>query len=60
MTTGFLAGIAVHILISQAPALIGVEPPPGSAVDKLLALAGALPHANFCTFFSVSGSASTR
>jgi len=44
--TGFLAGIAVHILASQAPALIGVESPPGSTVEKLVAVARALPTAN--------------
>jgi MFS superfamily sulfate permease-like transporter len=44
--TGFLAGIAVHILTSQAPALLGVEAFSGPTVDKLLAAAHAIPHAN--------------
>ena len=39
VTTGFLAGIAVHILVSQAPALLGVPDPPGSTVVKLAAAA---------------------
>ena len=46
VTTGFLAGIAVHIVASQAPALVGIESPPGSTVEKLLAVAIALPAAN--------------
>jgi SulP family sulfate permease len=43
VTTGFLAGIAVHILASQAPALLGVERPSGSMIQNIIALgAGAL------------------
>jgi MFS superfamily sulfate permease-like transporter len=49
VTTGFLAGIAGHIILSQAPAVLGVAAPHGSFVDKLLALAVALPHANILT-----------
>ena len=39
VTTGFLAGIAVHILASQAPALLGVDGPTGPMIQRLLALA---------------------
>jgi sulfate permease, SulP family len=39
VTTGFLAGIAVHIVASQAPALLGVEAPPGAMIQKIGALA---------------------
>ena len=46
VTTGFLAGIALHILSSQAPALLGVEAPPGSTVEKLASLAAHLGAAN--------------
>jgi sulfate permease, SulP family len=46
VTTGFLAGIAGHIILSQAPALLGVAAPEGSFVDKVAALAGALGQAN--------------
>src|SRR5579883_931040 len=46
VTTGFLAGIAGHIFISQAPAMLGVAAAAGSFIDKLMALAAALPHAN--------------
>ena len=34
VTTGFLAGIAVHIVISQLPSVLGVTPPTG---DSMLA-----------------------
>lgn len=46
VTTGFLAGIAGHIILSQAPAVLGVAAPDGSFIDKLVALADALPRAN--------------
>ncbi|HLH49557.1 MAG TPA: SulP family inorganic anion transporter [Roseiarcus sp.] len=46
VTTGFLAGIAGHIVLSQAPAVLGVAAPDGSFIDKLVALAAALPSAN--------------
>jgi SulP family sulfate permease len=46
ITTGFLAGIAVHILASQAPALLAVSSPPGPLVDKFVALVARLGDAN--------------
>ena len=46
VTTGFLAGIAGHIVVSQAPALLGVEAPAGSFLAKIAALAGNLGAAN--------------
>ncbi|WP_158815446.1 SulP family inorganic anion transporter [Methylocapsa sp. S129] len=49
VTTGFLAGIAGHIILSQAPALLGVAGPEGSFIDKITALAGALGSANILT-----------
>ena len=49
VTTGFLAGIAVHILASQAPALLGVEAPPGTTVQKLYALILHVGSANLWT-----------
>lgn len=39
VTTGFLAGIAAHIAVSQAPALMGIPAPPGDMVTKAIALA---------------------
>jgi MFS superfamily sulfate permease-like transporter len=49
VTTGFLAGVAVHILVSQAPVLMGVAPPPGSTIDKIAALFGEAGNANPAT-----------
>ena len=49
VTTGFLAGIAGHIILSQAPALLGVASPEGSSIDKIVVLAGALGAANVLT-----------
>ncbi len=46
VTTGFLAGIAVHILSSQLPALMGVDAPPGPTLPKLFALATEVGAAN--------------
>jgi SulP family sulfate permease len=47
--TGFLAGIAGHIILSQAPALLGLASPEGSFLDRLDALIGALGSANILT-----------
>ncbi len=49
VTTGFLAGIAGHIVLSQAPALLGIPGYDGTFVDKVGALAGALGAANMLT-----------
>jgi sulfate permease, SulP family len=49
VTTGFLAGIAGHIILSQAPALLGVAAPEGSFIDKLRALIGSLGATNMLT-----------
>jgi SulP family sulfate permease len=49
VTTGFLAGIAGHIVVSQAPALLGGAAPHGSFVAKVAALAASLPQANLLT-----------
>jgi MFS superfamily sulfate permease-like transporter len=38
VTTGFLAGIAIHILLSQAPALLGVAETQGLVYDRVAAL----------------------
>jgi sulfate permease, SulP family len=46
VTTGFLAGIAAHILISQLPAILGLPPPPGAMLGRLATLALNLGHAN--------------
>ena len=49
VTTGFLTGIAGHIVLSQAPALLGLDPAHGSFIDQAGALIGALPSTNFLT-----------
>jgi MFS superfamily sulfate permease-like transporter len=49
VTTGFLAGIAGHIVLSQAPALLGLAPAHGSFIDQAGALIDALPSANLLT-----------
>jgi sulfate permease, SulP family len=46
VTTGFLAGIAVHIIVGQLPALLGVSSPGGDVVHQLAVIARELPHVN--------------
>jgi SulP family sulfate permease len=49
VTTGFLIGIAGHILILQAPAVLGVEPGHGSLAQEALSLIARAPAANAWT-----------
>jgi SulP family sulfate permease len=44
--TGFLAGIAVHIIVGQLPLVLGVASPSGSLLVRALAIARDVPHAN--------------
>jgi sulfate permease, SulP family len=46
VTTGFLAGISVHILISQLPAILGLPSPVGPMLSRLAMLAGHLNETN--------------
>ncbi|MDB5603242.1 MAG: SulP family inorganic anion transporter [Bradyrhizobium sp.] len=46
VTVGFLAGISIHILISQMPAILGLAPPSGPMLQRLATLAEQLPRAN--------------
>lgn len=46
VTTGFLAGIAVHILISQLPEILGLPAPSGSMLQKLFAILATLSASN--------------
>jgi MFS superfamily sulfate permease-like transporter len=46
VTTGFLAGIAVHILISQLPGILGVAAPDGAMLQRIAILATHLNEAN--------------
>jgi sulfate permease, SulP family len=48
VTVGFLAGIAVHIIVGQLPEMLGVPPPAkGHVLVQLLAIGEALPQAKF-------------
>ena len=49
VTVGFLAGISVHILVSQLPGVLGLEAPKGPMLDKIAVLAQHLGQANFYT-----------
>ena len=46
VTTGFLAGIAVHIVVSQAPALLGVPDGGSDVVSRAASLGANLGHAS--------------
>ncbi len=46
VTTGFLAGIAIHIAVSQLPALLGTPGAAGAFVDQIAALPAMALHAN--------------
>src|SRR5438094_3533487 len=39
VTVGFLAGISVHILVSQLPGVLGLPPPNGPMIDRIIELA---------------------
>ena len=41
VTVGFLAGISIHILISQMPAVLGLPSPQGAMLQRLATLLGA-------------------
>jgi len=47
--TGFLAGISVHIALSQAPAFFGLAPGHGGPLARLAALAHGISHAHPAT-----------
>ena len=49
VTTGFLIGIAGHILVSQAPSVLGVEPSNGPLVQQALSLIARAQAANLWT-----------
>src|SRR5579872_3048073 len=46
VTIGFLAGIAVHILVSQLPGTLGLPAPEGPMLARIATLAGQLGQAN--------------
>ena len=49
VTVGFLAGISVHILVSQMPGVLGLESPKGPMLDKIAVLAQHVGQANLYT-----------
>src|ERR1700751_2358628 len=56
VTVGFLAGISVHILVSQLPGVLGIESPTGPTLDRIGAIATHLGGANpytICIGFGV-------
>jgi SulP family sulfate permease len=46
VTTGFLVGISIHILISQMPVILGLAAPSGPMLQRLATLAEQLPRTN--------------
>jgi SulP family sulfate permease len=46
VTTGFLVGISIHILISQLPGILGLATPEGPMLQRLATLAEQLPRTN--------------
>ena len=46
VTTGFFIGVAGHILVSQAPSVLGVEPAGRSSCQQVLSLAARAADAN--------------
>ena len=49
VTIGFLAGISVHILISQLPVILGLPAPEGAMLQRMATLAGHLGQTNAFT-----------
>src|ERR1700730_4982997 len=49
VTVGFLAGISVHILVSQMPGVLGLPTPEGSTLERIGVLAQQLSKANLFT-----------
>jgi len=55
VTTGFLAGISAHILISQVPTILGLPSPDGPMLQRVATLAGQLNEANPFTLLVAFG-----
>ncbi|MBW8854120.1 MAG: SulP family inorganic anion transporter, partial [Bradyrhizobium sp.] len=49
VTSGFLAGISVHILVSQMPGVLGLPTPDGPMLDRIAVLAQHFREANLFT-----------
>jgi MFS superfamily sulfate permease-like transporter len=46
VTTGFLAGISVHVIIGQLPALLGIDVPQGPLIGRVAEIVRQLPQAH--------------
>jgi len=46
VTTGFLAGISAHIVVSQLPTILGLPSPDGTVLQRVVTLARSLHEAN--------------
>jgi len=55
VTTGFLAGIAIHIIVSQTPSALGVAPVVGGLPHRLLLLWGEAPSINLYALAIAAG-----
>jgi SulP family sulfate permease len=49
VTVGFLAGISVHIIVSQLPGVLGLPTPRGPTLERIAVLARHLTEANIYT-----------
>ena len=49
VTIGFLAGISIHILVSQMPGVLGLPSPKGPMIDRIIELAQHAGATNFYT-----------
>ena len=49
VTTGFLAGISVHIVVGQLPVILGIASPDGNLIERLWAIVRDIPQANGAT-----------
>jgi sulfate permease, SulP family len=49
VTVGFLAGISIHIIVSQLPGVLGLPPPKGPMLDRIIELVQQLGTTNFYT-----------
>jgi sulfate permease, SulP family len=55
VTVGFLAGIAVHIAVSQAPSAMGVAAPGGALPQQIVGLIMAAPRASLAALAIAGG-----
>jgi len=55
VTTGFLAGISVHIVVSQLPVVLGLPAPSGSMIERLAAIAWHVGESNPWTLMIAIG-----